>query len=64
MKRIYLDYSATTPVHPEVVKAMLPYFTEQFGNASTIYSFGREARKAVEEAREVFAKMIEPTRLK
>ncbi len=58
MKRIYLDYSATTPVHPEVVKAMLPYFTEQFGNASTIYSFGREARKAVEEAREVFAKMI------
>ncbi len=58
MKRIYMDYSATTPVHPEVVKAMLPYFTEKFGNASTIYSFGREARKAVEEAREVFAGML------
>lgn len=58
MKRIYLDYSATTPVHPDVVSAMLPYFTEKFGNASTIYSFGREARKAVEEAREIFAGMI------
>jgi len=58
MKRIYLDYSATTPVHPDVVTAMLPYFTEKFGNASTIYSYGRETRKAVEETREIFAKMI------
>jgi hypothetical protein len=39
MKRIYLDYAATTPTHPEVLKAMLPYFTEAFGNASTIVPF-------------------------
>ncbi|MFH1073905.1 MAG: cysteine desulfurase NifS [Candidatus Firestonebacteria bacterium] len=58
MKRIYLDYAATTPVHPDVVKAMAPYFTEYFGNASTIYYFGRESKKALEEAREAFAKLI------
>ena len=58
MKRIYMDYAATTPVHPEVVKAMTPYFTEKFGNASTIYSFGREAKAAIEESRDIFAKSI------
>jgi len=58
MKRIYLDHAATTPVHPEVLKAMLPYFTEKFGNASTIYFFGREAKAAIEGAREQFAKAI------
>ena len=58
MNRIYLDYAATTPAHPEVVKAMLPYFSDAFGNPSTLYSYGREARKAVEEARSKIARLI------
>ena len=58
MKRIYLDYAATTPTHPEVVKAMLPYFTDAFGNPSTIYSYGQEAKGAVEEARVKIATLI------
>jgi len=57
-RRIYLDYAATTPVHPEVVQAMLPYLTEQYGNPSSIHSFGQEARVAVEEAREKVASLI------
>ncbi len=44
MKRIYLDYAATTPTHPEVVKAMLPYFADVFGNPSAIYAYGQEAK--------------------
>jgi cysteine desulfurase len=51
LRRIYMDYAATTPVHPEVVKAMMPYFTEYFGNPSSIHSCGQEARKGVEDAR-------------
>jgi cysteine desulfurase len=51
LNQIYLDNAATTKVHPQVVEAMLPYFTECFGNASSIYATGREARKAMEEAR-------------
>jgi len=51
MRRIYLDHAATTPVHPEVAEAMVPYFSEDFGNPSTLYSYGREAKGAVEEAR-------------
>ncbi len=58
MKRIYLDYAATTPTHPEVVKAMLPYFTEAFGNPSSIYSYGQEAKGAIEEARAKVADLI------
>ena len=58
MRRIYLDYTATTPTHPEVVKAMLPYFTDAFGNASTIYSYGQEAKGAIEEARDKVADLI------
>jgi len=58
MRRIYLDHAATTPTRPEVVKAMLPYFTDAFGNASSIYSHGREARGAVEEARTKVAELI------
>jgi len=58
MKRIYLDYAATTPTHPEVVKAMLPYFTDAFGNPSTIYSYGLEAKGAVEQARSKVAELI------
>jgi len=52
---IYLDHAATTKLDPAVLAAMLPYLGDQFGNASSIYSLGREARKAVEEARELTA---------
>ena len=55
MKRIYLDYAATTPADPEVIKAMQPYFFERFGNPSSIHSFGQEAKKAIEDAREKVA---------
>jgi len=58
MRRIYLDHAATTPTRTEVVKAMLPYFTDAFGNASSIYSYGQEARGAVEEARTRVAELI------
>ncbi len=58
MQRIYLDHAATTPTHPEVVKAMLPYFTDVFGNPSTIYSYGQEAKGAIEEARAKVAELI------
>ena len=58
MKQIYLDYAATTPTHPEVVKAMLPYFTEAFGNPSGIYTYGQKAKGAIEEARSKVANLI------
>jgi cysteine desulfurase len=58
MKRIYLDYAATTPTHPEVVKAMLPYFTDAFGNPSSIHSLGQETKAAIEEARDKVARLI------
>jgi len=58
MKRIYLDYAATTPTHPEVMRAMLPYFTESFGNPSSIHSYGQEAKDAVERARSKVAALI------
>ena len=58
MERRYFDYAATTPVDPEVLEEMLPYFTESFGNPSSIYSYGREAKKAVEEARSRIANFI------
>jgi len=58
MKRIYLDYAATTPTHPEVMKVMLPYFTEAFGNPSSIHSFGQEAKEAIEKARNQVAALI------
>ncbi|MCK4532803.1 cysteine desulfurase NifS, partial [bacterium] len=54
----YLDYNATTPVHPEVIKEMLPYYREIYGNASSFHQFGQQARKAVEEAREKVAVFI------
>jgi cysteine desulfurase len=57
-KRIYLDHNATTPVHPEVLEAMLPYYKDKFGNPSSIHGFGREAKVALEEAREKVAKFI------
>ncbi len=58
MKRIYLDYAATTPTHPDVVKAMLPYFTNSFGNPSSIYACGQDAKEAIEEARASVATLI------
>ena len=58
MKRVYLDYAATTPTHPEVVKAMLPYFTDAPGNPSSIHSHGQEAKGAIEEARVKVAELI------
>ena len=58
MRRIYLDHAATTPTHPDVVKAMLPFFTDAFGNPSSVYSYGQEAKGAVEEARSKTAELI------
>lgn len=57
-KFIYLDNAATTKVYPQVVEAMIPYFTEQYGNPSSIYSFAYETKGAVEEAREALAAII------
>ena len=57
-KRVYMDHSATTPVRPEVVEAMTPYFTETFGNASSVHAFGREARKVVDASRESVACLL------
>src|SRR6267378_3535962 len=56
--KVYLDYSATTPVDPRVVQAMLPYLTEKFGNASSVHYFGQEARAAVDRARRQVAALI------
>ncbi len=57
-RRVYLDNSATTPIDSEVVKAMLPFLTEKFGNASSIHFFGQEARAAVDQARHKIAEII------
>jgi len=57
-KFIYMDYAATTPMHPEVAEAMMPYFTENFGNPSSLYTLGRNARGAIEEARDRIAAFI------
>ena len=58
MKKIYLDNNATTPLHPEVLEAMLPGFRENYGNPSSIHSFGRSARVQLDEAREKVAYLI------
>jgi len=58
MRKVYLDHSATTPVDPRVVEAMLPYLTEKFGNASSVHLFGQEARGAVDRARRQLASLI------
>ncbi|HOI19535.1 MAG TPA: cysteine desulfurase NifS [Methanothrix soehngenii] len=58
MKRIYMDHSATTPVAPEVLAAMLPYFGEKFGNASSLHRSGREAKEALEDSREKVAALL------
>ncbi|MEK7225685.1 MAG: cysteine desulfurase family protein, partial [Bacteroidota bacterium] len=58
MNRIYFDNAATTALDKEVLNAMLPYMTEQFGNPSSIYSYGRESRLAIENARKSVAKLL------
>ena len=58
MDRIYLDNAATTPVDKRVLEAMLPYYSDVFGNPSSPYSYGQEAKKAIEEAREKVAKAL------
>ena len=58
MKRVYLDYNATTPVAAEVLAAMLPYFSEEYGNASSIHSFGQRGRGAIEQARGAVASLL------
>ena len=57
-KRVYLDYAATTPADPEVTRAMEPYLFEKYGNASSIHSFGQEAKKGIEDAREALASFL------
>src|SRR5688572_9069780 len=56
--QVYLDNAATTPVAPEVLSAMLPYFSEKYGNPSSIHQFGREAKAAIEKARKSIAQML------
>ncbi len=58
MNRIYFDNAATTSLHPEVLEAMMPYLTEKFGNPSSIYSYGRETRMAIENARKSVARIL------
>jgi cysteine desulfurase len=57
-RRVYLDHNASTPVHPEVVAEMLPYFGESFGNPSSVHGFGRAAREGVDTARERIARFL------
>ncbi len=56
--KFYFDHAATTPVREEVIEAMLPYFNRNFGNPSSVYSIGRQSKRAIEEARETVAKAI------
>ena len=58
MQRIYFDNAATTSLDPEVLEAMMPYMTEKFGNPSSIYSYGRETKMAIEAARKSVAKIL------
>src|SRR5438045_5950109 len=58
MNSIYFDNAATTALDPEVLDAMMPYLTERFGNPSSIYSYGRESRLAIENARKSVAKIL------
>ncbi|MEO7446382.1 MAG: cysteine desulfurase family protein [Ferruginibacter sp.] len=58
MKRIYFDNAATTSLDPQVLETMMPYLTEKFGNPSSIYSYGRETKMAIETARKSVAKML------
>jgi len=57
-KTVYLDYAATTPVDPRVLKAMLPYFSQKFGNTMSLHSLGQEAKQALEQSRKIVASLI------
>ena len=57
-QQYYFDHNATTPVRPEVIEAMLPYLAEKFGNASSVHSFGRKAKQALDESRVEVARLI------
>jgi cysteine desulfurase len=57
-RRVYLDHNASTPVHPEVVAEMLPYFSDVYGNPSSVHGFGRDARAAVDAARDRIAAFL------
>ncbi|MBE3144737.1 MAG: aminotransferase class V-fold PLP-dependent enzyme, partial [Planctomycetes bacterium] len=56
--RIYLDYAASTPLDEGVLKVMLPYFTEEYGNPSSLHSFGQQAEAALEQARKTVSKVL------
>jgi cysteine desulfurase len=58
MERIYFDNAATTPLDPVVLESMMPYLTERFGNPSSIYSYGRESRMAIEQSRKTVARLL------
>src|SRR4030042_964785 len=58
MRRVYLDHAAATPVRREVLEAMLPYFSERFGNPSAVYDLGTEIKDVLEEQRERVARLI------
>src|SRR5664279_2361963 len=58
MERIYFDNAATTPLDPVVLETMMPYLTEKFGNPSSIYSYGRESRMAIEQSRKTVARLL------
>ncbi len=58
MKQIYLDHNATTPVRKEALEAMMPYFAEEYGNASSVYSMGQKARQAIDEARGIIGNAL------
>ena len=57
-RQVYMDHSATTAVDRDVLEAMLPYFSEEYGNPNSLHAWGRRARKAVSEAREKVAALI------
>ncbi|ANC77992.1 cysteine desulfurase NifS [Fictibacillus phosphorivorans] len=62
MKNVYLDHAATSPVHPEVIEEMIPFLTEHFGNPSSIHHYGRQTRKALDDARTMIATSIGASR--
>ncbi|MCA9884830.1 MAG: cysteine desulfurase [Anaerolineae bacterium] len=64
-RNVYLDHSATTPTDPRVLEAMMPYFSEQYGNASSVHSYGRQAERAIEDARQTIANILncQPTEI-
>ena len=55
---IYMDHAATTPVRPEVLEAMLPYFSEKYGNSSSLYTLAQDSRKALDESREMVSRIL------